>query len=131
MTYPSSTRRFHVGTPSSRWSPARSPCATWGRATGRSYRGCASTEARLTPGERIVFGKVSFELRQLAEFLIDDHTAEVRRRAARAGTTIIRQVPVPDADQALEQALMASGVQPAVDAPDSALVAIPARTGRS
>ncbi|MGQ0537679.1 MAG: adenylate/guanylate cyclase domain-containing protein, partial [Gemmatimonadaceae bacterium] len=36
------------------------------------------------------------------------------RRAARAGTTIIRQVPVPDAEQALERALRASGAQRSV-----------------
>jgi adenylate cyclase len=92
-----------------------------GSSNGTFFRGARSTEARLTPGDRVVFGKVSFELRQHAELLIDDRTAEQRRRAARAGTTIIRQVPVPDADQALEQALQASGVQPAVDAADPAL----------
>jgi adenylate cyclase len=100
--------------------PAAVTVRDLGSSNGTFYQGVRTTEARLTPGERIVFGKVSFELRQHAEFLIDDHTAEVRRRAARAGTTIIRQVPVPDADQLLEQALMASGVQPAVDAGDSA-----------
>ena len=92
-----------------------------GSSNGTFFRGARSSEARLTPGDRVVFGKVSFELRQHAELLIDDRTAELRRKAARAGTTIIRQVPVPDADQALEQALKASGVQPAIDPADPAL----------
>src|SRR3970282_60842 len=34
---------------------------------------------------------------------------------ARAGTTVIKLVPVPDADLTLERALRASGVQQAVD----------------
>jgi adenylate cyclase len=88
---------------------------------GTWYQGRRATDATLAPGERIVFGKVSFELRRHTELLIDDTTAELRRRAARAGTTIIRQVPVPDADEALEQALRATGVQPAIDSRDPAL----------
>jgi adenylate cyclase len=86
-----------------------------GSSNGTFHAGARVDAASLGPGDRITFGKVSFELRKHAEFLIDDSTAEMRRRAARAGTTIIRQVPVPDADQALEQALMATGSQPAVD----------------
>jgi adenylate cyclase len=69
---------------------------------------------RLTPGDRIVFGRVLFELRELSPVLVDDASAAGIRRAARAGTTIIRQVPVPDADQALERALRASGAQRAI-----------------
>ncbi len=92
-----------------------------GSSNGTWFQGIRATDARLTAGDRVVFGKVSFELKQHTEFLIDDRTAELRRRAARAGTTIIRQIPVPDADQALENALMASGVQPAIDARDPAL----------
>ena len=91
-----------------------------GSSNGTFYQGTRTKAARLTPGERVVFGKVSFELRQHADLLIDDNTAELRRRAARAGTTMIRQVPVPDADQALEQALQASGVQPAITSADPA-----------
>lgn len=87
---------------------------------GTFFHGARTGSARLTPGERIVFGKVSFELRQHTELLIDDSTAERRRRAARAGTTIIRQIPVPDADEALEQALKATGAQPAIPATDAA-----------
>lgn len=89
-----------------------------GSSNGTFVRNERVEQVHLAPGDKVVFGKVSFELRQHAEFLIDDTTAEMRRRAARAGTTIIRQVPVPDADQALEQALMASGVQPAIDTSD-------------
>jgi adenylate cyclase len=66
-------------------------------------------------GDRVVFGKILFEVQDLSPVLIDDGTAEVKRRAARAGTTVIRQVPVPDADLTLERALRASGVQPAID----------------
>jgi adenylate cyclase len=69
---------------------------------------------RLTPGDRIVFGRVLFELRELSPVLVDDASAAGIRRAARAGTTIIRQVPVPDAEQALERALRASGAQRAI-----------------
>ncbi|MDP1860024.1 MAG: adenylate/guanylate cyclase domain-containing protein [Gemmatimonadaceae bacterium] len=72
-------------------------------------------QARLTGGGRIVFGKVAFEVRELSSMLVDDASADVVRRAARAGTTIIRSVPVPDADQALELALRASGVHDAID----------------
>jgi adenylate cyclase len=86
-----------------------------GSSNGTFYQGARATQVCLSPGEKVVFGKVPFELRRQTELLIDDATAEVRRRAARAGTTIIRQVAVPDADQALERALQASGVQPAVD----------------
>ena len=86
-----------------------------GSSNGTFYHGARTTQVRLTPGEKVIFGKVPFELRQHAEFLIDDASAELRRKAARAGTTIIRQVAVPDADQALERALQASGVQPSVD----------------
>lgn len=101
--------------------PARVTVRDLGSSNGTFFHGQRVTEARLTPGDRVVFGKVSFELRQHTEYLIDDSTAEVRRRAARAGTTIIRQVPVPDADQALEEALRASGVQPVVEPTDPAL----------
>src|SRR6185503_10428335 len=66
-------------------------------------------------GDRVVFGKILFELQGLSSMLIDDGTAETKRRAARAGTTVIRQVPVPDADLTLERALRASGVQQAID----------------
>jgi len=72
-------------------------------------------QARLTGGGRIVFGKVAFEVRELSSMLVDDASADVVRRAARAGTTIIRSVPVPDADQALELALRASGVHQVID----------------
>ena len=65
---------------------------------------------RLTPGDRIVFGRVLFELRELSPVLVDDASAAGIRRAARAGTTIIRQVPVPDAEQALD-GLRGSGAQ--------------------
>src|SRR5512132_473406 len=67
------------------------------------------TDARLVAGDRVVFGKMIFELRELSPMLVDDGSVETMRRAARAGTTIIRQVPVPDADQTLERALRASG----------------------
>jgi adenylate cyclase len=80
----------------------------------------AGTDTRLVAGDRVVFGKIVFELRELSPVLIDDGSAETLRRAARAGTTIIRQVPVPDADQTLERALRASGVQYAID--ESAVV---------
>ena len=86
-----------------------------GSSNGTFYHGARTTQVHLTPGEKVVFGKVPFELRQHAELLIDDASAELRRKAARAGTTIIRQVAVPDADQALERALQASRVPGAVD----------------
>ncbi|MCC6317869.1 MAG: FHA domain-containing protein [Gemmatimonadaceae bacterium] len=95
-----------------------------GSSNGTFYQGVRTTEARLTPGERVVFGKVSFDVRQHTELLIDDSSAEVRRRAARAGTTIIRQVPVPDADQALEQALLATGSQAAIEGSDPAVTQV-------
>ncbi len=94
--------------------PERVSVKDLGSSNGTFHAGARVDAAQLEAGDRITFGKVSFELRRHADFLIDDSTAEMRRRAARAGTTIIRQVPVPDADQALEQALMATGAQPAV-----------------
>jgi adenylate cyclase len=93
-----------------------------GSSNGTFVNGARVSDARLVAGDRIVFGKILFELRQLSPVLIDDDSAETMRRAARAGTTIIRQVPVPDADQTLERALRASGVQAAID--DTA-VAVP------
>jgi adenylate cyclase len=86
-----------------------------GSSNGTFVNGNRITSARIAPGDRIIFGKVLFELRELSPVLIDDATAEGMRRVARAGTTIVRQVPVPDADQALERVLRASGVQKAVD----------------
>ncbi|HWP04004.1 MAG TPA: adenylate/guanylate cyclase domain-containing protein [Gemmatimonadaceae bacterium] len=86
-----------------------------GSSNGTFVNGVRVTSARLVPGDRILFGKMLFELRELSPVLVDDTTAERLRRAARAGTTIIRQVPVPDADQSLERALRASGVQEAVE----------------
>lgn len=86
-----------------------------GSSNGTYVGGERVTQARLTAGGRVIFGRVPFELRELSSMLIDDASADVVRRAARAGTTIIRQVPVPDADQALERALRASGVQRTVD----------------
>jgi adenylate cyclase len=74
-----------------------------------------TTTTTVRMGDRVVFGKILFELQDLSPMLIDDGTAEVKRRAARAGTTVIRQVPVPDADLTLERALRASGVQQAID----------------
>lgn len=86
-----------------------------GSSNGTFVNGNRITSARVAPGDRLIFGKVLFELRELSPVLIDDATAEGMRRAARAGTTIVRQIPVPDADQALEIALRASGVQKAID----------------
>ena len=86
-----------------------------GSSNGTFVNGTRVANSRLNAGDRIVFGKILFELRELSPVMIDDGTAETMRRTARAGTTIIRQVPVPDADQTLERALRASGVQPAVD----------------
>jgi adenylate cyclase len=85
-----------------------------GSSNGTFVNGNRVANARLASGDRIIFGKMLFELRELSPVLIDDGSAETMRRAARAGTTIIRQVPVPDADQTLERALRASGVQHAV-----------------
>ena len=82
---------------------------------GTFVNGNRITTARVVAGDRLIFGKVLFELRELSPVLIDDVTAEGMRRAARAGTTIVRQIPVPEPDQALERALRASGVQKAVD----------------
>ncbi|MEP7344097.1 MAG: adenylate/guanylate cyclase domain-containing protein, partial [Gemmatimonadaceae bacterium] len=82
---------------------------------GTYVNGNKITTARVAAGDRLIFGKVLFELRELSSVLIDDVSAEGMRRAARAGTTIVRQIPVPDADQALERALKASGIQKAVD----------------
>jgi adenylate cyclase len=86
-----------------------------GSSNGTFVDGERVTATRLTAGGKIIFGKVLFELRELSSMLIDDASAEVVRRAARAGTKIIRQVPVHDADEALELALRASGVQRVVD----------------
>lgn len=87
-----------------------------GSSNGTFVNGARVSETALRAGDRVVFGKIQFELRELSPLLIDDGSAETMRRAARAGTTIIRQVPVPDADQTLERALRASGVQRSVDA---------------
>jgi len=86
-----------------------------GSSNGTFVSGARVASTRLNGGDRIIFGKVQFELRELSSMLVDDATAESVRRVARAGTTIIRQIPVPDADQALEAALRASGVHAAVD----------------
>lgn len=90
-----------------------------GSSNGTFVNGMRVTETSLVSGDRVVFGKILFELRDLSPMLVDDRTAETKRRAARAGTTVIRHVPVPDADLTLERALRASGVQPAI-AEDSA-----------
>jgi adenylate cyclase len=86
-----------------------------GSSNGTFVNGTRITNTAARMGDKIVFGKILFELQELSPVLIDDGTAENRRRAARAGTTVIRQVPVPDADLTLERALRASGVQPAID----------------
>ena len=86
-----------------------------GSSNGTFVNGSRVTSTQLRMGDRVVFGKILFELQDLSPMLIDDGTAEVKRRAARAGTTVIRQVPVPDADLTLERALRASGVQPTID----------------
>lgn len=86
-----------------------------GSSNGTFVNGARVTSATARTGDKIVFGKILFELHDLSPMLIDDGTAETKRRAARAGTTVIRQVPVPDADLTLERALRASGVQQAVD----------------
>src|SRR5262244_1283358 len=62
-----------------------------GSSNGTFVNGNRITSARLAPGDRIIFGKVLFELRELSPVLIDDATAEGMRRVARAGTTIVRQ----------------------------------------
>ncbi len=85
-----------------------------GSSNGTFVGGTRIGATRLAGGDHITFGKVQFEVRELSPMLVDDASAEHVRRAARAGTTIIRQVPVPDADQALELALRASGVQQAI-----------------
>ena len=92
-----------------------------GSSNGTFVNGSRVTSTTLRMGDRVVFGKILFELQSLSPMLIDDGTAEVKRRAARAGTTVIRQVPVPDADLTLERALRASGVQKAVDETEIAL----------
>ena len=91
-----------------------------GSSNGTFVNGSRVTTTVVRTGDRVVFGKILFELQDMSPMLIDDGTAEVKRRAARAGTTVIRQVPVPDADLTLERALRASGVQKAID--DTALV---------
>ncbi len=86
-----------------------------GSSNGTFVDGARVGSARLAGGDKVVFGKVNFELRELSPMLVDDASAEIVRRAARAGTTIIRSIPVPDADQSLERALRASGVHMAID----------------
>jgi adenylate cyclase len=86
-----------------------------GSSNGTFVNGSRVTATTVRTGDRVVFGKILFELQDMSPMLIDDGTAEVKRRAARAGTTVIRQVPVPDADLTLERALRASGVQQAID----------------
>lgn len=86
-----------------------------GSSNGTFVNGTRITTTAVKSGDRVVFGKILFELHDLMPMLIDDGTAETKRRAARAGTTVIRLVPVPDADLTLERALRASGVQKAVD----------------
>lgn len=85
-----------------------------GSSNGTFVGGSRVAAVRLAGGDVITFGKVPFEVKELNPMLVDDASAENVRRAARAGTTIIRQVPVPDADEALEAALRASGVHEAV-----------------
>jgi pSer/pThr/pTyr-binding forkhead associated (FHA) protein len=86
-----------------------------GSSNGTFVNGGRVENATVVPGDQIVFGKILFELHDMGPMLIDDSTAETKRRVARAGTTVIRQVPVPDADLTLERALRASGVQPMID----------------
>ncbi len=86
-----------------------------GSSNGTFVNGARVSDVTVRTGDKVVFGKILFELHDLSPMLIDDGTAETKRRAARAGTTVIRQVPVPDADLTLERALRASGVQAAVD----------------
>lgn len=93
-----------------------------GSSNGTFVNGTRVTTTSIRMGDRVVFGKILFELQGLSSMLIDDGTAETKRRAARAGTTVIRQVPVPDADLTLERALRASGVQQVID---DTVVALP------
>lgn len=95
--------------------PASVSLKDLGSSNGTFVNGTRVTTTSLVAGDRVVFGKILFEVRDLSPLLVDDSTAETKRRAARAGTTVIRQVPVPDADLTLERALRASGVQPVVD----------------
>jgi adenylate cyclase len=86
-----------------------------GSSNGTFVGGKRADSVRLKAGDRIIFGRVAFEVRESAAQLIDDASAERLRRAARAGTTIIRQVPVPDADEALAEALRAGDSKLRVD----------------
>ncbi len=95
--------------------PASVALKDLGSSNGTFVNGGRVSAASLRTGDRIVFGKILFELHDMSPVLVDDESAETRRKAARAGTTVIRQVPVPDADLTLERALRASGVQQAID----------------
>ena len=69
--------------------------------------------ARLVAGGRLAFGTVGFTVqRHVAE------AVEARRRTARAGTTIVRAVPAPTGEDALDRALRATGERRAI--PDAA-----------
>src|SRR5262245_13063683 len=59
-----------------------------GSSNGTFVNGTRVISTAIRMGDRVIFGKILFELQELSPVLVDDSTAEHKRRAARAGTTV-------------------------------------------
>jgi len=81
-----------------------------GSSNGTFVNGQRVEHARITPGDVLTFGKISFNV---SESPASDNGTDTQ--AARYAPTIVRQRAVPDAREAFAQALRASGSQIVVD----------------
>jgi pSer/pThr/pTyr-binding forkhead associated (FHA) protein len=81
-----------------------------GSSNGTFVNGLRVEHARIAPGDVLTFGKLSFNV---SESQTPENGAD--GSGARYAPTIVRQRAVPDAREAFEQALRASGSQVVVD----------------
>jgi adenylate cyclase len=81
-----------------------------GSSNGTFVNGQRVEHARITPGDVLTFGKISFNV---SESPASENGTDTQ--AARYAPTIVRQRAVPDAREAFAQALRASGSQIVVD----------------
>jgi adenylate cyclase len=81
-----------------------------GSSNGTFVNGERVEHARITPGDVLTFGKLSFNVSQS-----DTSENGTDSSSARYAPTIVRQRAVPDARQAFAEALRASGSQAVVD----------------
>jgi adenylate cyclase len=81
-----------------------------GSSNGTFVNGQRVDKARLTPGDVLTFGKLSFNVSES-----DAKENGTDSQSARYAPTIVRQRAVPDASQAFADALRASGSQGVID----------------